>query len=107
MLQKTGTDSYKSALPPESKIHLVFHVSCLKLKLGQQVTPLPTLPPVYEAGQVLSAPIAVLQTRTKTLQTRITTEVLVQWLGSPPEDATWESAHHLKHSFPHLVGKAF
>ena len=41
--------SYKLDLPPESKVHLVFHVSCLKMKLGQHVTPIPTLPPVDES----------------------------------------------------------
>ena len=86
VLQKIGTVSYKLALPPEPKIHPVFHDSCLKLKLGQHV---PTLPSVDEEGHVLSEPIAVLQTRTKNLRTRSITEVLVQWMGSPPEDATW------------------
>ena len=33
------------------------------------------------------------------------TEVLVQWLGAPPEDATWESLYKLQLLFPHLVGK--
>ena len=78
VLQKIGTVSYKLALPLESKIHPVFHVSCLKLKLGQHVTPLPTLPPIDEERHVLSQPIAVLQTRTKTLRTRSVTKVLVQ-----------------------------
>ena len=107
VLQKIGTVSYKLALPLESKIHPVFHVSCLKLKLGQHVTPLPTLPPIDEEGHVLSEPIAVLQTRTKTLRTQSITEVLVQWMGSLPEDVTWESLHHLQLSYPHLVGKVF
>ncbi|KAK9984748.1 hypothetical protein SO802_034273 [Lithocarpus litseifolius] len=44
VLQKVGSMSYRLDLPPESKIHHVFHVSYLKLKLGQHVTPLPTLP---------------------------------------------------------------
>ena len=107
VLQKIGTVSYKLALPPESKIHLVFHVSCLKLKLGQHVTPLPIFPPIDEEGHVLSEPIVVLHKRTKTLRTRNITEVLVQWMASPPKDATWESLHHLQLSFPHLVGKVF
>ena len=105
MLQKIGPVSYKLELPPESKLHPVFHVSCLKLKLGQHTTPLPTLPPTNDSGQVHTEPVAILQTRSKSLRSRVITEVLVQWLGTSPEDATWESLHQLQLSFPHLVGK--
>lgn len=44
-----------------------------------------------EDDQETTKLIVVLQLRTKTLRTRVISEVLVQWLGSPPEDATWES----------------
>ena len=77
VIQKVRFVSYRLDLPPESKIHLIFHVSCLKLKLGQHVTPLSTLPLVDDEGQVATESIAVLQTRTKTLRTRDVTEVLV------------------------------
>lgn len=97
--------AYRLDLPPESKVRPIFHVSCLKLKLGQHVIPLPTLSPVDEDEQVTTEPIAVLQLRTKILRTRVITEVLVQWLGSLSEDATWESLQQLQLIFPHLVGK--
>ena len=105
VIQLVGKVSYKLALPPESKIHPVFHVSCLKLKLGRQVTPFPTLPPVDDIGQPCFEPIVVLQTRTKSLRSRDVTEVLVHWSGSTVDEATWESLHQLQISFPHLVGK--
>ena len=88
VLQKIGSVSYKLDLPSKSRIHPVFHVSCLKLKLGQHVTPLPTLPPVDEFGQVLTKPMVVLQKRTKSLRSRVITEVLVQWSGASFDDAT-------------------
>lgn len=97
--------SYKLALPPKSKLHPVFHVSCFKMKLGLNVHSMPTLPPVDEEGQIFSEPIAVLQSRTKALRSPVITEVLVQWMGCPPEDATWESLHQLQNTIPHLVGK--
>lgn len=59
------------------------------MKLSLNVHSMPTLPPVDEEGQIFSEPIAVLQSRTKSLRSRVITEVLVQWMGCPPEDATW------------------
>ena len=45
ILQKVEKVSYRLDLPPNSKIHPTFHVSCLKAKLGQHVVSIPTLPP--------------------------------------------------------------
>jgi len=64
-----------------------------------------TLPPMDEDGQVSSESIVVLQSRTKSLRSRVITEVLVQWLNCPPKDATWESLHQFQNTFPRLVGK--
>ena len=80
-------------------------MSCLKLKLGQQVHPIPTLPPVDVEGQVFAKPVKVLQTRSRSLRSREITEVLVQWFGYSSKDATWESLHQLQLLFPHLMGK--
>jgi len=60
VIQQIGQVSYKLAMPPESKVHHVFHVSYLKLKLGKHVTPLPTLPPMDDTRQFCFEPIAVL-----------------------------------------------
>ena len=93
VLKRIGPVSYKLELTLKSKLHPVFHVLCLKLKLGQHVTPLPTLPPVDDLRQVYTELVAILQIRSKSLRSRVITEVLVQWLGASPEDATWESLH--------------
>ena len=83
MLQKIGAVSYKLDPPPESKIiRPVFHVFYLKLKLGQQVTPIPTLPPIDESGQITTEPMALLQSRTSTLRSR-TIAAISTILSSP------------------------
>ena len=91
VLQKLGPAAYKLALPSNCLIHPVFHVSCLKKKLGAQITPIPTLLLVDSDGSLHPEPITI--------------EVLVQWQGQAQKHATWESFYALQHQFPHLVGK--
>ena len=106
VLQKIGSVAYKLDLPPTSCIHPVFHVSCLKAKLSQHISPIPTLPPVDSHGHLSPEPVAILQQRAVQLRRqRQVTEVLVHWEGSSPDDATWELLHKLQQQFPHLVGK--
>jgi hypothetical protein len=102
-----GSVAYRLNLPPESRIHPVFHVSCLKKKLGQQVLPLPTLPPVDRNGELKPEPEAILDRRIKKIGHRFVTEVLVQWCGALVEDNTWELLYKLIDTYPHLVGKVF
>ena len=59
VLQKVGAVAYKLHQPSGSQIHPIFHVSCLKAKLAQQVTPCTTLPAVNSEGILNPEPIAV------------------------------------------------
>ena len=97
--------SYKLDLPPDSRLHPTFHVSCLKSKFGQHAVSLPSLPYVDSEGIISPERIVVLQERTHQLRHRTITQVLVQWQGVSKEDATWENLFLLQQQFPHLVGK--
>ena len=63
VLHKVGEVAYKLALPTASLIHHVFHVSCLKAKIGQQVTPISQLPFVSPEGILTLEPEAILKNR--------------------------------------------
>ncbi|XP_042972694.1 uncharacterized protein LOC122304486 [Carya illinoinensis] len=104
IVQKLGTVAYKLNLPESSKIHPVFHVSCLKKKLGQHIVPLPTLPPTDFSSHVQPEPQHILERRLQRKGNHAIIEVLVSWVGATAEDASWESLYKLRQLYPHLVG---
>jgi hypothetical protein len=89
--------AYKLDLLEGSKIHNVFHVSCLKKAVGQHVSISEELPPLDEEGQLELVPEEVLEQRERILRSRIIRECLVRWRGLPVEDAAWEGEHILQH----------
>ena len=99
--------AYKLALPNDYLLHPVFHVSYLKLKLGLNAVPVPSLPPITSSSVLNPKPIVVLQHKSKQLRTRTITEVLVKWHSQSPKDATWESLYNLQHQFLTLWAKFF
>jgi hypothetical protein len=105
ILSKIGTMAYKLDLPPESHLHPVFHVSCLKRKLGQSSSPLSTLPPVNSSGKIRPEPEFIVDRRLVKRHGRAATEVLICWRGAYSDDDTWELLWALQSQYPHLVGK--
>jgi hypothetical protein len=106
--RKVGEVAYELELPQGSKIHNVFHVSCLKRALGQHVVANEELPPVDEEGHLILIPEEILEVRVKQLRNRDIKEYLVKWKNFPIEDATWESEQVLQQTDSRLlVGKQF
>jgi hypothetical protein len=95
--RKVGAVAYELELPLGSKIHNVFHVSCLKRALGQHVTTNEELPPVDEEGQLILIPEEILEMREKKLRNMSIKEYLIKWKSFPIEDATWEGEQVLQH----------
>lgn len=77
VLRRIGEVAYELELPLESKIHNVFHVSCLNKALGQHVSSSPKLPPLDEEGQLILIPADVLDMRERRLKSRVIREYLV------------------------------
>lgn len=92
IIQNIGAVAYKLELPIHSKIHPFFHVSLLKRHTGElpKTTPLP-LPPLSKDHHPILTPLAVLDKRTITTDSQQIDQVLIQWNGTQPKDATWEN----------------
>eukprot|EP00253_Pinus_taeda_P001597 PITA_01597 len=105
-IRRIGQVSYELELPQGNKIHNVFHVSCLKKALGQQVIVTDELPPLDDEGHLVLQPEATIDTRERQLWSMTVQEFLVRWKNLPDEDATWESEKILEHpSLQLLEGK--
>jgi hypothetical protein len=97
-----GQVAYQLALPSNSKLHHVFHVSCLKKVIGAKCQIQTNLPELAEEGSIWLHLEAFLDQHEHQLHQRTIKEVLVQWKDTTITDATWEPTtilqrfHHLK-----------
>ena len=90
VLQKIGTMAYKLELPVASRLHPVFHVSCLKKVIGNKLPVQTILPELDEEGKIILEPEAVTETRTRQLRNRSISEYLIKWKKLTAGDSTWK-----------------
>jgi len=91
--RKISHVAYGLDLPDKSRIHNVFHVSCLKKVVGQRKKVQTLLPLLDEEGRIILEPEAIIASRERKLRSRIIKEYLIKWKNLPEEDAAWESEH--------------
>ena len=96
VLQKIGTMAYKLELPTTSRLHLVFHVSCLKKVIGDKLPVQTILPELDEEGKIILEPEAVTETRTRQLRNRSISEYLIKWKKLSAKDSTWEDENFMQ-----------
>lgn len=99
ILERIGSVAYRLQLPPESRIHPVFHSSLLRphydaLPATDKDWPLQT-----QDQQPLRKPLCFLDSHFDSTTTPPTRWVLTQWVGEPPEDTTWESWPELREAY--------
>ena len=85
-----GQIAYQLDLHIPSKLHLVFHVSCLKKVIGAKCQIQANLPELAEEGSIWLQPEVVLDQREHHLRQRTIKEFLFQWKYTTLADATWE-----------------
>jgi hypothetical protein len=90
VLQKIGTMAYKLELPTSSRVHPVFHVSCLKKVIGDKISVQTIFLELDEEGKIILEPKAMTDTRIHQLRNKSISEYLIKWKKLPTEDSTWE-----------------
>ena len=96
VLQNIGTMAYKLELPASSQVHPVFHVSCLKKVIGENIPVQTILPELDEEGKIILEPEAVMEKITRQLGNRSISEYLIKWKNLPTEGSTWEDENFIQ-----------
>jgi hypothetical protein len=92
---------YKVPLPYSYKIHLIFHVLCLKKVVGHNCKVQTILLELDEEGSIWIQPKFVLNIHEHHFPIQTIKEVSIKWKDTSPEDATWEPMTILQ-QFPRL-----
>ena len=102
VLQNIGTMAYKLELPASSRVHPIFHVSCLKKVIGENIPVQTMILELDEEGKIILELEAVTETRTRQLQNRSILEYLIKWKNLPTKDSTWEDENFIQ-KHPNLL----
>ena len=96
MLQNIGTMAYKLQFPTSSRVHPVFHVSCLKKVIGENIVVKTIFPELDEEGKIILEPKEVTETRTQQLRNQSISKYLIKCKNLPTKDSTWEDENFIQ-----------
>ena len=80
--------AYSLDIPNKGKIHELFHVSCLKNKLGSSTYIQIELPMLDDEGKLVLEPECILEIKTRTLRSRLVNEYLIKRRNLPDDEDT-------------------
>ncbi|KAG8641240.1 hypothetical protein MANES_13G125601v8 [Manihot esculenta] len=102
IIEKIGAVAYKLALPAESVIHPLFHVSLLKNSAFLLLGAMQTLPPLKD-GHFFNGHFEVFpETRTSYQGDMVVPQLLIKWQYYPSVDSTWKDASFIAQQFSAL-----
>ena len=103
ILSRIGQVAYQLALPPNLRVHNVFHISILKKYVYNATHVVDwNVVQVEPEGEILVEPDYILGRREITLRNRTIGHVKVQWKHLSPEEATWELESKMQEAYPNL-----
>ena len=97
--------AYRLNLPPDSRIHPVFHVSQLKPFVPDYTPVFAKLPKIPDLTATERVPVAILDRHMMKKGDAPVVQVQVQWSSMPPSTATWEDYYVLRQHYPG-IGRA-
>ena len=100
ILERVGAAAYKLNLPPDSKVHNVFHVSQLKPFVPDHSPVFSDLTKLVDLSSHVTEPETVLDRRLVKRGNTAIPQVLIKWTALPAESATWEDFYVVKQKFP-------
>ena len=100
IIDRCGEVAYKLELPALSLIHPVFHVSQLKVLVGNVNTS--TQLPAFPSDVLVKQPEKILARKMVKRQGKAAIQVLVKWLNQGEEEATWEFFYELQKKYPNF-----
>jgi len=103
VLARVGPVAYQLALPPNLKIHNVFHVSILKKYVHDATHVIDwNVIQVEPEGDFPVEPDCITERREISLRNRSIGQVKVQWKHLGPDEATWELESKMREAYPIL-----
>jgi hypothetical protein len=98
--EKFGKLAYKLTLPPDSRIHPVFHVSQLKPFTPDYSPVFAELPRPPDLSVADTFPVAILDRRMVKKGSAVLVQIKVLWDALPESAATWEDYEVLRRRYP-------
>lgn len=107
VLRIIGTIAYELDLPPEARIHPVFHISKLRPYRGAPPTQPPSLPVTLKGTHLHLSLHRILGSQTLRSPRGDRRQLLIQWEGLPELEVTWEDELNFLEAYPthNLEGK--
>ncbi|CAL0311936.1 unnamed protein product [Lupinus luteus] len=102
IIERIGKVAYKLHLPTRSRIHSFFHISTLKPFRGTDKVVTCDLHLGYFDNQLIDQPDIILDRRTQLIHGQPHEQLLVQQIGCPPDEVSWEDKEQFQNSFPDL-----
>ncbi|MCH79303.1 transposon Tf2-1 polyprotein [Trifolium medium] len=99
ILKKIGKVAYELELPAASRVHPVFHVSLLKLCIGEPTTQITPLEDPTNYPPIVPIPVAIINRR---IAADGNEEFLIEWKDLPSSEATWMDKKAFLEQFPSI-----